>query len=101
MRIWKTRGHSYNRGAISPVPSRGRGEIGVSPPSAVVMTGVWRRRTRDAGNRAQIFVDGPQVMVTQVSDIGPRHYLKKIAVERSRNATCVDRASTGRMEGIR
>ena len=40
----------------------------------------------DAGDGAEIFVDGPQVMVGHVLEIEPRHDLKKITIERRRHA---------------
>lgn len=40
----------------------------------------------NAGDCAQIFIDGPQVMVIHVLEIEPRHYLEKITIERSRHA---------------
>ena len=40
----------------------------------------------DAGDRAQILVDCPQVMVIHVLEIEPRHDLEKITIERSRHA---------------
>src|SRR5258707_1237718 len=46
-----------------------------------------RRRACDAGDRTEIFVDGPQVMVRQVSKTRPRHCLEKVSIEWSGNAT--------------
>src|SRR5271170_1772087 len=39
-----------------------------------------------AGNRAQIFVDGDEVVVAHVLKDGPRHYLEEVAVEGRRQA---------------
>jgi hypothetical protein len=61
----------------------------------------WFGRACDAGDCAEIFVDGPQVMVRQVAEAGPRHGLEKIGAEWSRNAARVnDSCWAGRVEVI-
>src|SRR5712692_9826203 len=66
---------------------------------AVVVPRVRRRRARDARDRTQIFIHGPEVVVSHVLESEPWHYLEKSAVEWSRDAVCVDDARwTGRME---
>jgi hypothetical protein len=49
---------------------------------AVVAQRARRRRTCNARDRAQIFVDRPEVVVGHVLVSEPRHYLEKITVER-------------------
>ena len=49
-----------------------------------------RRRSCDAGDCAEIFVDSPQVMVRQVSKTRPRHCLEKVSVEWSGDAAGVN-----------
>src|SRR5712692_610199 len=68
---------------------------------AVVVPWVRRCRAFDARNSAQIFVHGPEVIVSHVLKIGPWHYLKKVTVERKRNAGWVDGTNwTGWMQMI-
>jgi hypothetical protein len=40
----------------------------------------------DAGDSAEIFVDGSQVVIVHVFESVPRHHLEKVAVEWLRNA---------------
>lgn len=65
------------------------------------MPWVRRWRARDAGDRAEIFIDGSQVMVRYVLKTRPGHYLEKISPERSRNAARVNHSCrTSRMQVI-
>jgi len=41
----------------------------------------WRRRPRDAGNGAQIFVGGPQVVLREVPQPWPGHDLQQLTVK--------------------
>ena len=76
-----------------PAFSRGRAR-GPSPgprfPSsfAVVVQRTRRWWTCNAGNGAQIFVDGEEVTVRHVVIDRPWHYLEKIAIERRWEAVC-------------
>src|SRR6201984_3144340 len=67
---------------------------------AVVVSRARRRLARDAGDRAQIFVDSTQVMVRHVVIDRPWHYLETSAVERGRQTIPVGGAGTGWMEVI-
>jgi len=64
------------------------------------MSRARRRLACDAGDRAQIFVDSTEVMVSHVVIDGPWHYLEKSAVERGRQTIPVGGAGTGWMEVI-
>lgn len=64
------------------------------------MSRARRRLPRDAGDRAQIFVDSTQVMVRHVVIDGPWHYLETRAVERGRQTIPVGGTGTGWMEFI-
>src|ERR1700687_2667926 len=67
---------------------------------AVVVSRTRRRITRNAGDRAQIFVDSTQVVVRHVVIDRPWHYLKDSAVERGWQTTPIGGAGTGWMEVI-
>jgi len=55
----------------------------------------------DAGDGAEIFVDGAQVMIRQVAETGPGHCLEKVSVEWCGNTAGVnDSCRTSRMEVI-
>jgi len=54
----------------------------------------------DARDCAQIFIDGPQVMVIHVLEIEPRHDLEKRTVEGRRNAMGTEGAGTSGMPVI-
>src|SRR5262252_8138968 len=67
------------------------GRVTLAQPSlAVVVPGVRRGRTCHARYGAQVLIDGPQVMVSHVLEIEPRHDLQKITIERRRHAACVN-----------
>src|SRR5580765_6552462 len=66
----------------------------------VVVQNVRGRWACDTGDRTQILVDGFEVTVSHVVIDGPRHDLKKIGVERLRNAAGVDRASRTSWMGV-
>ena len=66
-------------------------EIGDLFSAAVLRTIVAQLRLArdysvDARDSAQIFVDGPKVMVRHVFINGPGHYLQKIAIKWMRHA---------------
>ena len=67
---------------------------------AIVVPRARRRLTRDAGDRAQIFVDRTEVMVRHIVIDRPWHYLEKSAVERSGQTIPVGSPSTCWMEVI-
>ena len=50
----------------------------------------WFGRARDAGDRAEILVDGAQIVIGQVAETRPRHRLEKVCAERSWNAAPVN-----------
>ena len=52
--------------------------------------GAWCGWASDARDGAEIFVDGPEVVIGQMAETGPRHGLEKVRAERKRNATAVD-----------
>jgi len=62
---------------------------------AIVMPRARRGRSCDAGDRTEIFVDGPQVMVRQVPKTRPRHCLEKVSIEWSGNAARVNNRTGG------
>src|SRR4029077_7091179 len=68
------------------------------PSFAIVVPRARRRLTRDAGDRAQIFVDRTEVMVRHIVIDRPWHYLEKSAVERSGQTIPVGSPSTCWME---
>ena len=48
---------------VEPVELMTGHQISASSSLAVVVQRAWRRWASDTGDRAQIFVDGPQVMI--------------------------------------
>jgi transposase len=58
------------------------------------------RRAWQARNGAQILIDGPQVMVSHVLEIEPRHDLQKGTIEWSWHAAWVERVVTRRMDAV-
>jgi hypothetical protein len=58
-----------------------------APSAAIVVQDAGRRRTGDAGNGAQILVDGSQLVVGHILEQRPRHDLEQVAIERGRQAT--------------
>jgi len=67
---------------------------------AVVVQDARRRRSRNARDCAQVFVDSTEVMVGHVVIDGPWHYLEKISIERGRQTSSVGGTGTGWMEVI-
>src|SRR6516164_3689702 len=68
---------------------------------AVVVKRAGRRRPGNAGNRAKILVNRTNFTLSHVLKSGPNHDLKKIAIERWRNAALVDDSvRAGRMQMI-
>jgi len=72
------------------------------PPSsfALVVQVARRRRSGDARNRTQIFVDGPEVMLSHVVVDRPWHYLEKFAIKGRWKAVCGYSGGTGWMDVI-
>jgi hypothetical protein len=61
----------------------------------------WVGWAGDAGDGAEIFVDGAQIVIGQVAETRPRHGLEKVRAERSRNAARINGSSwAGRVEVI-
>jgi hypothetical protein len=59
-----------------------------------------RRGPCDAGDGAEIFVDGPEIVLRHVVINGPGHYLETSPVEGRRETVPGGRAGTRRMESI-
>jgi hypothetical protein len=57
-------------------------------------------RTRDARDRAEILLNGPEVTVHHVSKEGPTHDLEKAPIEWSGKADPVRSSRTGRVDVI-
>src|SRR5882762_1964767 len=95
---WTKRSPSVLRGALR--------EIGDPFSAAVLRTIVAQLRLArdysvDAGNGAEIFVDGTEVVIRHVFINGPRHDLEQIPVEWKRHTARVkDPWWTGRMQVI-
>ena len=83
------------------VPHEALSGIVITPLRAVVVQRARRGRACDAGDRAQIFVDCPEVVVSHVLVRGPRHYLEQVAAERKRKAVRGYGSGTRRMEMIK
>ena len=88
--------------ARSPHSCAGYGEIRIRFAAlallAVIVQRARRRRTCHARDRAQIFVNCPQVVLGHALIRGPRHDLQKMTIEWRRNTAWVDFARpTGRM----
>ena len=85
---------------ITDAPRLLRSLAPVHSSRAVVVSRTRRGLTRNAGDRAQIFVDSTQVVVRHVVIDRPWHYLEKSAVERGWQTIPVGGAGTGWMEVI-
>ena len=64
------------------------------------MQWTWRGGAGDAGDRAQILINGSQILISLVAECRPRHHLQQGAAEARGNATLVRRASACRMRVI-
>ena len=72
-------------------------------PAELLTIVVKHARSRwsfDAGYRAQIFIDGADVMVTHVMECWPGHDLQEIAVERRWNTVRGHRRGARRMQVV-
>ena len=103
----KSRLAAEGRDATFPSMMRAhhRREFRESASETIVMPRAGRWRACNAWDRTEIFVNGPQVMVRQVSKTRPRHCLEKVSIEWSGNAARVNNRTgrsccTGRMEVI-
>ena len=56
--------------------------------AAIVMQRTGRGRPSDTGDGAQIFVDGPEIVLRHVLKVGPGHDLENISVIGRRKAVC-------------
>src|SRR5579883_87588 len=67
---------------------------------AIVVQNTGRRRPLDAGDGAQVFVDGLQFMIGHVAEGRPGHDLQQIAVERRRQTIAIGSPSASRVNVI-
>lgn len=63
-----------------PVRRRRLVQVEGCPLLAVIMQRAGCRRPGDTRDRAQILVDGAQVMLRHILKVGPRHNLEKISI---------------------
>src|ERR1039457_3955110 len=62
------------------------------------MQWTWRGGAGDAGDRAQILINGSQLFISLVAECRPRHHLQQGAVEMRGNTTLVRRTGACRMQ---
>src|SRR4029077_15049037 len=71
-----------SRSVVTGEPAAARAVLTVATPSSAIVVQHARRRPRNAGNGAEILVDGPQLVLRHVPQPGPGHDLQQIPVER-------------------